>query len=260
MTKTPTLSAASLLSLLATCLLLQACQLMPSTEDAMETLNIEVSYRENMMLPPGSELSIKLEDVSKMDVASTVLAQKVMAINTAPPYALQLKYVSNSMTEKGRYSLRATIRHQGQLIFTSTEHIDPNTVDADGTVKITVHKTGNHSHKSSGLSDHTWQLKQLNGKAIAVEDGQKKPTLSFDSKAQKIAGLGGCNRFFASYEKNQKQLSFGMIGATMMMCNKGMALEQQYLAALAKVDHFDVKADQLYLYDKNKQVLASFTR
>ena len=42
--------------------------------DVTTSLAGEAFYRERLLLPPGAELLVTLEDVSKMDVASTVIA------------------------------------------------------------------------------------------------------------------------------------------------------------------------------------------
>ncbi len=56
-------------------------------------------------------------------------------------------------------------------------------------------------------------------------DGEEKGTIS---------GRSGCNRYFASYNLNNDQLSFGPIGATRMMCSPAqMNQETRYFQALA---------------------------
>lgn len=245
-------------SLILLCLL--SCQVAPPAGSDVNTLNIEVQYRERIMLPPNAELTVSLEDISKMDVASTIIAKTEMSINSAPPYHLTLNYLSATVTNSSRYNLRAVIRHNNQLLFANTTHVDLQKTDASGIISITVNQATPHIHKTLSLSGTQWQLISLAKQKITTSEGQKSPNLHFDLKNQTISGFAGCNHFFASMEKNQHQLSIGNIGATMMMCEKEMSLETQYLSALAKASHYSLKQGKLVLYDNNNQFLAIFSR
>lgn len=64
-------------------------------------------------------------------------------------------------------------------------------------------------------------------------------TLSFD--AGQVAGRAACNRFTAGYTITGEGLRFGPAAATRMACPPDrMAAEGAFLAALAKVDRFDI--------------------
>lgn len=96
-------------------------------EEVVDTLQVEAYYRERMLLPPGSQLLIALEDVSRMDVAATRISEQVLVDPGPPPYQVTLVYPADQINDRFRYGLRAQIRHQGQLLFTNTQHIDPFT-------------------------------------------------------------------------------------------------------------------------------------
>ena len=60
-------------------------------------------------------------------------------------------------------------------------------------------------------------------------------TLSFDAEG-KIAGSGGCNRFFGTAELGEETLKFGPLGATRMACGDPLdAQEHKLLMALERV-------------------------
>lgn len=95
------------------------------SSDVMQTLTGEVFYRERKLLPPGAELHVTLEDVSKMDVPSTVIAASTQSQTGAPPYQFSLDYSAADIDSRMQYSLRAKIMLDGALLFTSTERLDP---------------------------------------------------------------------------------------------------------------------------------------
>lgn len=122
-----------LLCLLAGCKAYQS----PKTPE-MSILKTEVYYRERIMLPPGTTLTVALEDVSKMDVAAVVLSEKTLTIHNAPPYLVDLEYDASAIDERFRYGLRARLEKDGKLLFINTSHIDPFATPTGERVKILV--------------------------------------------------------------------------------------------------------------------------
>ena len=92
---------------------------------AMKTLDINVIYLDRRMLPPNAVLEVTLEDISKADVASVLIASQSLKNIGTPPYAVSIEYDASKIQDKHRYSLRATIKVEGSLVFTSTTNIDP---------------------------------------------------------------------------------------------------------------------------------------
>ena len=80
-----------------------------------------VTYRERMMLPPGSSLRVTLEDVSLIDAKAVVLAEATMTDLGAPPYAFTLTVAPGKVDASRRYNVRAAITSDNKLMFTSTE-------------------------------------------------------------------------------------------------------------------------------------------
>ncbi|TMO79734.1 YbaY family lipoprotein, partial [Pseudoalteromonas spongiae] len=79
----------------------------------MGSLNTEVCYIDRSMLPPIAELPVTLEDVSKMDVAATVISSKFTTLYTAPPYRVALTYDEALSIDNKRSNVRAQIRKDG---------------------------------------------------------------------------------------------------------------------------------------------------
>ncbi|WP_211310928.1 YbaY family lipoprotein [Halomonas denitrificans] len=116
-------------------LLLAGCSAqMTSGEEAMQqpdnslmqVIRGEVWYRERMALPPGAEVVVTLEDQSRADAPATVLTDYTHTVDGGqPPYPFRLVYNPDAIDDRMTYGLRARIVHEGELLFTSTEHIDP---------------------------------------------------------------------------------------------------------------------------------------
>ena len=107
-------------------------------ETNMGTIEGTVWYRERLLLPPGAEVSITLEDIARMDVKSELIAETRFIPKGEPPWEFTLEYDSIKIHEKGRYALRARIQENNKLMFISTEHIPAFDRDSDGPVKILV--------------------------------------------------------------------------------------------------------------------------
>ena len=106
----------------------------------MATLEVEAYYRERMMVPPNSVLHVTLADVSKMDVAATLISEVTRENPGAPPYRVELAYDPGKIDERFRYAVHATLRADGKLLFTTTEYVDAFPRDNDGKVEVMMQR------------------------------------------------------------------------------------------------------------------------
>lgn len=104
----------------------------------MNTIEGTVWYRERMLLPPGAEVIITLEDVSRMDVKSELIAETRFQPQGGPPWAFTVSYDPAKINDKGRYALRARITADNKLMFTTTEHIPAFHGDSGQPIEIMV--------------------------------------------------------------------------------------------------------------------------
>lgn len=111
------------------------CTLPAGSGQGGELITGTVFYRERIAISPQAVIRVTLEDVSRADTASVVIAETRFQASGGPPYAFALGYDPALIQERARYTLRATIRLDGQLLFTSTGHIPPF---QDGQVEILV--------------------------------------------------------------------------------------------------------------------------
>ena len=94
-------------------------------EPAMAVVEGAVVYRERMMLPPDAEVEVQLQDISRADAMATVMASVQFKATGGPPYPFSIAYDTRRIDPRMRYGLRATISVGEQLMFTTTEYIDP---------------------------------------------------------------------------------------------------------------------------------------
>lgn len=87
----------------------------------MEELRGTVSYRERMALPPEAEVRVAIEDVSKADAASQVVAEQVIHPATQVPIPFVLGYDANAIAARNRYALVAEIRDRDNTLLWRTD-------------------------------------------------------------------------------------------------------------------------------------------
>ena len=84
-----------------------------------------VVYRERIALPPSAEIEIVFEDVSRPDASATVISTLIMAAKNGPPYAFSIDYNPEQIDSRMTYALRATIRVDGKMKFTTMDYTNP---------------------------------------------------------------------------------------------------------------------------------------
>ena len=262
-------------------------------EAAVSTIEGEVFYRERMMLPPGAEVEVQLQDVSRADALATVMETVMFKPEGGPPYPFTIQYQRADIDERMRYSLRATITLGDQLMFTSTEFIDPF---AGEPISIMVQRVPEPVTKAAAqpadpvipaepeevatvedvsvvpAQDETtdakqsdaalWELETIAGEDAPLGSGGKKVDLSLNAKDGTASGFSGCNRYQGSFSNKGSSthgtpLKFGPMASTMRACADGEDTERAYLALLGTVDAYRMKGSGLELLRGDK-VVATF--
>ena len=108
------------------------------------------------------------------------------------------------------------------------------------TVTLTM---GDHTLTGCGgspldlLTGRTWVVEDIAGAGII---DASRVTLGFGADGR-VAGSGGCNRWFAGFELTGESLTIGQAGSTMMACPEAlMAQERRFFEVLATVTGFDI--------------------
>jgi putative lipoprotein len=83
---------------------------------------------------------------------------------------------------------------------------------------------------SADLIGSTWLAEDIGGRGV-IDNAQT--TITFDAEGR-VAGSGGCNRYFGPVTIDGSAISFGDLGATRMACVPAlMDQEQKFFDALA---------------------------
>ena len=227
----------------------------------MKTLAASVYYREKMMLPPGSSLTVTLEDVSKMDAPSEIIAYQTLDDVKSPPYSVELRYDPAKIKERMRYAVRARIEHGGRLLFTNTESIDPFAGDADAPVEILVRQVERQKMAAADapLQNTYWKLMKISGREAEIGADDKEVFMVLTLEENRVRGFAGCNTFTGSYTTDKNRLSFAEnMAVTMRACMQGMEQEQEFLQTLGRTAKFGIAGERLTLLDESDQPLAEF--
>ncbi|WP_017222336.1 YbaY family lipoprotein [Moritella dasanensis] len=226
-----------------------------------QTMTANVFYLQRIALPPGAQVSVILEDVSKMDVAAEVVARQTITAEGGPPYQLNLSYNAADIKPQHRYALRAQITLDGQLLFTNAEQVDAFVNQGLNPTEILVSQVSS-AIKDDGLAslvDTQWQLSMLGTQAITADVTQQQPYLTFTQDDNKVIGFAGCNRFNGRYDVFASNVNLTQLLTTKKMCFQQMNLETQFLTALSEADNYKVIDKTLTLYSNVGIALGQFT-
>lgn len=100
-----------------------------------------------------------------------------------------------------------------------------------------------------------WRLVQLHGDAIAGPAEASPPHIALHAGTNRIAGFGGCNRFFGQYSISAPQISLQPLGGSRASCPDTDALERAFIGALAAVEHYALDGGRLTLSGGGRQIL-----
>ncbi|WP_281299024.1 META domain-containing protein [Flavobacterium limnophilum] len=99
--------------------------------------------------------------------------------------------------------------------------------------------------KANNTLDGTWQLNYITGPRIAFEGlyPDKKPTIVFDLKENRVSGNNSCNQYFGALLLDGNKINFkdAKMGMTMMAC-QGSG-EPTYMKTLEKIDSYSISED-----------------
>lgn len=107
----------------------------PDESTALGTVTGTVTYRERIALTPEAVVEVQLLDVSIADVSARLIAEQTIKPKHQVPILFELTYDPADIDERFTYSVRATIRERGRLMFTTDRNYrvltraNPNHVD-----------------------------------------------------------------------------------------------------------------------------------
>ena len=103
-----------------------------------------------------------------------------------------------------------------------------------------------------------WKLVSMGGMTVTPE---AQPTLKLNIREMKVNGSDSCNTFMGSIETlTDKELVFGDLASTLMLCAEKMEVADAFGMAMQKVRQYQLKGDQLLLTDEQGGVLLTFAK
>jgi putative lipoprotein len=222
------------------------------------TVTGTAAYRERIALPPDAVLEVSLEDVSRADAPADLIGRATVDPAGQVPIPFSISYDPARIDPSHRYSVRARITRQGELLFTSTTFHPVLTHGAPSEVAVALQKVGQPPVPDRALGETYWKLTRLGATTVQVAANQREANLVIRPGKGQVAGSGGCNRFSGSCTVDGNALAFGNLASTRMACAGGMDQETAFLAALAKVRSWRISGDRLELLDAGGASLASF--
>ena len=99
--------------------------------------------------------------------------------------------------------------------------------------------------KTTASLEGIWELNYITGPRIAFNAlyPDKKPTITFDLKENKVSGNNSCNQYFGTLKVEGNKINFkdAKMGMTKMACpGEG---ENVYMKTLEKVDSYSISDD-----------------
>jgi putative lipoprotein len=109
------------------CTLLLACAVLPFQSPAIASsamsetryVDVTVSYRERVALPPDAKLQVEIQDVSRADAPAKVMDYQRVAISRVP-ITVRLGVDEALIEERNSYSVRGKIYSADKVLFRST--------------------------------------------------------------------------------------------------------------------------------------------
>lgn len=155
----PTGRSFGLFGLVTRALAALAC--LASSAAVADTLRGTALIRERIALPPGVTFEAVIEDIARADAPATVLGRHVEETPGQSPFDFAIDYDPAALSPQGVYALRATIRLQGRLLFTTdtfTRVLQDGASETPQVVMINAARTSAERDDSALLGAHGVRL------------------------------------------------------------------------------------------------------
>lgn len=220
------------------------------------TLQVTVTYRERIALPPDAELEVQLLGQSREAGAAKRLSSQRFAM-TGVPQSVELAYDPGLTGEMSSYVVVATIwASPDRQLFRTTESYSlpenghPAPVDLILTMVPGDAQTTAAPRTISGIE---WVVTEIAGERWSNDD---PASLTIDDQMAFFL-FAGCNRFVGQLMITESEITFpANFAGTMMACpGEAETLERQVLEILQRVSRFVRYGSGLVLTDADGAAL-----
>lgn len=112
----------------------------------------------------------------------------------------------------------------------------------------------------AALASGEWSLVALGGQPAPTGAKDRRATLIFTAGTDRVGGFAGCNSAGGTYVIKGDSIRFSPMVLTRMACDKGMELEQRFVAMVDSARTWRRTADTLELMDGTGTVIARLER
>jgi putative lipoprotein len=229
---------------------LALCLAMPA---AAETVTGTAMWRERIMLPAGAVFEVTVEDIARADAPAEVLGRTEIAVETGPPIPFEVAVDPARIGPQARPAVRATVRHEGRLLFT-TDTVVP--VLEDGAPSEVSLLLVGVAAPETGLAGTEWRLTALGGAPLPPEARDPELVFIVEGGETRFAASAGCNRFAGGARIDGPSLAFGPAMSTRMACPPPLDAAETALAdALERAARWETDGATLRLLDAEGAVL-----
>lgn len=211
------------------------------------------SYRERIAMPPGAEFEAVLQDISRADAPAMEIARASLPNAPNPPIKFSLTYDATKIDPSHSYSVRAVIRSDGRLLFSSDTAYPVLTRGAGHTVDILLIQSAAQPTADVPLMNTSWKILSVAGEPMKGVAGKREPQLILrraegsDSWSANI----GCNQMSGGLKVDGARTSFKAGMATLMACPPPLdVLEKQLGKSLMASTHWRIQGNRLELRDE----------
>ncbi|MDQ2091654.1 YbaY family lipoprotein [Marimonas arenosa] len=206
-----------------------------NAEAETNMLEVTVTYRERIALPPDAQLDVQLLDISRAGVSSKRIASQ-RSVMTSVPMTVALNYDARMIDEQDRYAVVATIWSGDKQMFRTAYRHD---AFGDAPVEIILSMVADedtHTPLSRSISGIAWAVTEIEGIAWINDD---PATLLIDEEGN-FSAFGGCNRFSGTLLPSDGGIAFPQdFAATMMACPDEIeAFERRFINALVRASDY----------------------
>lgn len=210
------------------------------------------AYRERIALPAGAEFEAVLQDVSRADAPAMEIARATIANAPSPPIRFTIPFEPARIDASHAYVVRAVIRVDGALWFTSDRAYPVLTRGAGSSVDIALVRAGEPPAANAALHGTSWKILSLAGEPIRAAAGKGEPRIVLRNIGgrESWSATVGCNQMSGGLAVTGDRVDFRPGMATLMACAPPLdMLEKRLGQALLESTHWRVQGNRLELRD-----------
>jgi len=210
------------------------------------------TYRERIALPPGAEFEAVLQDVSRADAPALEIGRATIAGTPTPPIRFTIPYDAAEIDPSHSYGVRAVIRVDDSLWFTSDTSNPVLTRGAGSTVDILLKRVAEPAAADAALLGTTWKILALAGEPVQAIEGRREPQLVLKQADGRDSwgATVGCNQMSGGLTVNGARVAFKAGMATLMACAPPLdTLEKQLGKSLIASTQWRIQGRRLELRD-----------